>query len=124
EENTTSAPDSLEPLASRVLGPERLEVTKQVRPTPQRDEVLIAVRRAGVCGTDVHIIEGSYPLATFPLTLGHELSGTVVEVGADANQVRAGDRVTVDPNVPCLACEECRRNAFNHCTNMRIVGVN
>src|SRR5690606_22618726 len=113
-----------EPLTSRVLGPERLEVTRQVRPTPEPGEVLIAVRRAGVCGTDVHIIEGSYPLATYPLTLGHELSGTVVEVGEDVENVGVGDRVTADPNVPCLACEECRRNAFNHCADMRIVGVN
>lgn len=112
------------PLTSRVLGPERLEVTRQVRPTPEPGEVLIAVRRAGVCGTDVHIIEGSYPLATYPLTLGHELSGTVVEVGEDVENVGVGDRVTADPNVPCLACEECRRNAFNHCADMRIVGVN
>src|SRR5690606_37495522 len=93
-------------------------------PVPARDEVLIAVERAGICGTDVHIVEGSYELARYPLVLGHELTGTVIEAGADVLQVEVGDRVTVDPNIPCLACAECRRNAFNHCLSMRIVGVN
>lgn len=112
------------PLAATVLAPESFEVGAQYRPVPARDEVLIAVERAGICGTDVHIVEGSYELASYPLVLGHELSGTVIEAGADVLQVEVGDRVTVDPNIPCLACAECRRNAFNHCLNMRIVGVN
>ncbi len=111
-------------LAGRVLAPEVLEVAPQAKPTPGPDEVLIAVQRAGVCGTDLHIVSGGYPLARFPLVPGHELAGTVVEVGGAVRHLRAGERVTVDPNVPCLACPECRRNAFNHCREMSIVGVN
>lgn len=112
------------PIAGRVLAPEQLTVTEQARPSPESDEVLLAVQRAGVCGTDIHIVDGSYPLARYPLVLGHELAGTVVGVGEAVRHFEVGDRVTVDPNIPCLACEECRRNAFNHCRNMRIVGVN
>ena len=112
------------PLAARVLAPEVLEVTPQERPAPGPGEVLIAVERAGVCGTDVHIVEGDYPLTRFPLVPGHELAGTVVEVGEAVRRAHVGERVTVDPNVPCLACPECRRNAFNHCEDMSIVGVN
>jgi len=112
------------PLAGRVLAPEELEVAPQTRPSPGPDEVLIAVARAGVGGTDVHIVEGGYSLARFPLVPGHELAGTVVEVGEAVRHVRVGERVTVDPNVPCLACAECHRNAFNQCRAMSIVGVN
>lgn len=119
-----TAPTPTGPLAGRVLAPERLEVVPQERPSPGPDEVLVAVARAGVCGTDVHIVEGAYPLTRYPLVPGHELSGTVVEVGERVRNVRVGERVTVDPNVPCLACPECRRNAFNHCRSMSIVGVN
>lgn len=119
-----TSPRTAPALAGRVLAPERLEVTEQTKPAPADGEVLIAVERAGICGTDVHIVEGSYGLARYPLILGHELSGTVIEVGEGARQVEVGERVTVDPNIACLTCAECRRNAFNHCLNMRIVGVN
>lgn len=112
------------PLTARVLAPGRLAVSPQTRPAPGPGEVLVAVERAGVCGTDVHIVEGGYALARFPLVPGHELAGTVVEVGEAVRGVAVGERVTVDPNVPCLACPECRRNAFNHCERMSIVGVN
>lgn len=111
-------------LSAKVLAPESFDIAEQARPTPTRSEVLIAVERAGICGTDMHIVEGSYGLARYPLVLGHELSGTVLEVGEDVRQVQVGDRVTVDPNIPCLTCAECRRNAFNHCEHMAIVGVN
>lgn len=111
-------------LAGRVVAPEKLDVVEQVRPSPGDGEVLIAVERAGICGTDVHIVEGGYGLARYPLVLGHELAGTVIEVGDGVARTEVGERVTVDPNIPCLACSECRRNAFNHCRDMRIVGVN
>lgn len=112
------------PLAARVTAPETFSVVQQARPEPGPGEVLLEVARAGVCGTDVHIVEGSYPLARYPLVLGHELAGTVVQIGEDVSQLEVGHRVTVDPNVPCMACSECRRNAFNHCLHMRIIGVN
>lgn len=111
-------------IAGRILARGATDIVSQTRPAPAAGEVLIGVKRAGICGTDVHIFEGSYGLAAYPLVPGHELAGTVLEVGDGVRHVQVGDRVAVDPNVPCLACDECRRNAFNHCRNMEIVGVN
>lgn len=99
-------------------------VVRVERPEIGPAEVLVRVARAGICGTDLHILSGEYPLARFPLTLGHELSGTVEAVGKDVRTIAVGDRVTVDPNIPCMACTECKRKAFNQCENLSIIGVN
>ena len=109
--------------AARILGPHRTEVATVPVPTPGPDEVLIRVRRAGVCGTDLHILHGDYALARFPMTPGHEFAGTVAAVGDEVRGVAVGDAVTADPNVPCLVCPECRRGAWNQCHDLSVVGV-
>ena len=76
---------------------------------PGGDEVLIKVKAAGICGTDMHIYDGAkgasecYP----PVVLGHEFAGIVTEVGADVTDIKAGDHVTVDPSIVCNECYEC-----------------
>lgn len=92
-------------------------------PEPTGAELLIEVSRAGICGTDMHILAGEYGLARFPLTPGHEFAGTVAAVGPEVRQFSPGDRVTADPNIPCLACSECRRSTFNQCSNLEVAGV-
>lgn len=83
-------------------------------------DVLIQVKVCGVCGTDVHIYEGDKGAAevTPPTILGHEFSGVVVEVGADVTAFRPGDRVSVDPNCYCGACEPCRSGVAHYCQQM------
>ncbi|MEM4674837.1 MAG: zinc-dependent alcohol dehydrogenase family protein [Nitrososphaerota archaeon] len=90
---------------------------------PDADEVLIKVKVAGLCGTDIHILKGEY-FSSFPLIAGHEFSGEIVEVGKNVLNFRPGDRVTVDPNIPCDRCYFCRINKQIHCENLRVVGVN
>ena len=85
--------------------------------------MLIEVKRAGVCGTDLHIWHGSYALARYPLTPGHEFSGVVAAVGDRVRDFEVGDRVTADPNLPCYACVFCQRRGFNQCLNLDVVGV-
>lgn len=91
-------------------------------PTCARDEVIVKVRRAGLCGTDVHILRNEY-LSRFPLVPGHEFVGDVVDVGSDVNWLRTGDRVAVDPNIDCGHCDFCRRLQNNQCTNWQGVGI-
>ena len=91
-------------------------------PTPNADEVLIKVKAVGFCGTDIHILRGEY-FSSFPLIAGHEFSGEVVEVGRDVLNFRPGDRVTVDPNIPCDQCYFCKINKQIHCENLKVVGV-
>lgn len=87
---------------------------------PLRDEhdVRVRVEQTGICGSDVHYWQrgciGDFVL-TSPIVLGHESAGTVVAVGAAVTNVRPGDRVAVEPGVPCRRCHHCRAGAYNLC---------
>ena len=109
--------------AGRFLGPGRAEVATVPVPVPGHAEVLIEVARAGVCGTDLHILDGEYELARFPMTPGHEFAGTIVALGDGVRHRRLGERVTADPNLPCGRCPECQRGAVNQCHELAVVGV-
>lgn len=109
--------------AGRILGRDRTEVATVDVPTPGPGDVLIRVARAGICGTDLHILAGEYELARFPMTPGHEFAGTIVAVGEGVVRRRVGERVTADPNVPCGLCPECQRGAVNQCHDLAVVGV-
>ena len=94
-------------------------------PPPEigNDEVLLRVRACGVCGTDVHFFHGEWAV-NMPLIPGHEYSGEIAEVGRDIDTVSVGDRVSIDPNVVCGVCKNCRRTERSHlCSNIRAIGV-
>ena len=97
--------------AAQILRPGEGIVTNVDVPTPEADDVLIKVRSAGICGTDLHIFKGEYE-AVYPLIPGHEFSGEVVAVGENVTNFRVGDRVTADPNIPCNRCPNCQRIAI------------
>ena len=84
------------------------------------EDVLIKVKACGVCGTDVHIYEGDKGAAevTPPTILGHEFSGVIVETGENVKNFQPGDRVCIDPNCYCGACEPCRNGVAHYCQNM------
>ena len=96
--------------------PEMIAVERVSDPTPAADEVVVQVARCGICGTDVHIYHDEY-MSTYPIIPGHEFGGTVVEVGRDVTGLRVGERVAVDPNLYCGACDFCRNEQANHCSN-------
>ena len=91
-------------------------------PTVGSKDVLIKVNTCGICGTDIHIYEGTFP-ANFPVIAGHELSGTVEDMGKDVKNLKVGDHVTVNPNFPCGKCEQCRVGRENLCTDLLNLGV-
>lgn len=86
-------------------------------------EARVRVGRIGVCGTDVHAFRGRQPFFTYPRILGHELGVEVLEVGADAANVRPGDRCAVEPYLNCGTCIACRRDKPNCCETLRVLGV-
>jgi len=94
--------------------------------SPQPDEVVIDVRRVGICGSDVHYYE-HFQIGQFfpqaPLVLGHEFSGVVVERGDDVSTVEVGENVTVEPSIECGRCRFCRSGRYNLCTNLRFIGT-
>lgn len=83
-------------------------VTELPDPRPEPDEVAVRVTSCGLCGTDMHLLGGELPAAVYPLVPGHELTGEIVAVGAAVTGRAVGDRVAVDPNMPCGACHYCR----------------
>ena len=89
-------------------------------------EVRIRVKAAGVCGTDMHIFAGAQGATQCepPVILGHEFSGIVEKTGAKVTKVKVGDHVTVDPNISCGSCYQCRKGAPHYCENMVATGVN
>lgn len=104
-----------------LLEPGTLTVQERPRPRPAADEVLVQVLSVGVCGSDTHYYThgriGSYAV-TAPLVLGHEASGVVLEVGSDVDPARVGQRVSIEPGVPCRQCEQCLAGRYNLCPDM------
>ena len=87
--------------------------------------MLVAVKAAGICGTDVHIaIEGTLRVAYTPITLGHEGAGEVTAIGSEVTQRRVGDRVCILPGFSCGECPTCRKGKEDLCPTPRILGMN
>ena len=94
-------------------------------PTPQIEdnEVLIEVKACGICGSDVHGMDGSSGRRHPPLIMGHEAAGVIVERGAAVSEYSEGDRVTFDSTIYCAKCFYCRQGFINLCDNRRVLGV-
>lgn len=107
-----------------VAAPGKLDVRRSnAVPEPGEGEVLLRVDRAGICGSDIHILHGSNPFARYPRVIGHEFAGTVERVGAGVTRVAAGARVVVDPVIACGHCYPCRIGRPNVCANLQVIGV-
>jgi Threonine dehydrogenase and related Zn-dependent dehydrogenases len=91
--------------------------------SPGPGEVVIAAEAVGICGTDLHLVEGDYPTGRFPVVPGHEFAGVVKAVGPGVATFAPGDRVCVDPNVPCGTCENCGKGWTNLCPRLEAIGV-
>src|SRR5262245_32880338 len=92
-------------------------------PQPAADEVLVAVKACGICGSDVHGMDGSTGRRRPPIIMGHEASGIIVQAGNQTNDWARGTRVTFDSTIYCGHCEFCRRGYINLCDNRRVLGV-
>jgi len=97
--------------------PGRFRVAERPEPDVGLDQVLVAPAYVGVCGTDLHIVDGLHPRARFPLILGHEVVGVV------ASGPSAGAAVVVDPTISCGTCSACRLGLDHVCENLRLVGI-
>lgn len=108
--------------ASVLRGVEDLVVEERRVPVPQPGEVLVQVGSVGTCGSDVHYFRhgriGSF-VVTDPLVLGHEAGGRVVAVGQGVPTSRVGERVSLEPGVPCRHCEYCRQGSYNLCPDVK-----
>lgn len=92
-------------------------------PRPGTREALVEVHRVGICGTDIAGYLGKMPFYTYPVIPGHELGVTVLEVGKGVEDVKAGDRCSVEPYMNCGECFPCRKGATNCCEFLEVIGV-
>lgn len=104
-------------------GGKDIRIEEIPKPEIKDDEVLIRVRAAGICGSEVHAYAGVSKRRTPPLIMGHEFTGEVTEVGEKGEGVQIGDRVVVDPIIRCGTCEQCVIGRSNICKNMRLIGI-
>ena len=103
-----------------------LTVTSVPKPSPGPGEVLIAVRHAGVCGTDLHIADwNAWAEGRIkpPVVVGHEFAGEIVEVGDAVSELKTGQLVTAEGHIVCGHCLQCRTGNSHICRNTRIIGV-
>ncbi|MGX1695294.1 zinc-dependent alcohol dehydrogenase family protein [Microbacterium keratanolyticum] len=101
----------------------RIEIAEIPIPEPGPGEVLIQVTSVGICGTDLHILDGHYA-PSLPITPGHEFAGVVAGLGEGVQGLAVSDRVTADPNIYCGKCALCRAGRTNLCANAAAIGVN
>ncbi|MER9181080.1 zinc-binding alcohol dehydrogenase family protein [Mesorhizobium sp. M0767] len=101
------------------------ELVLEDRPEPGAPPAgwaLVAVSHVGICGTDYHIFEGKHPFLAYPRIMGHEVSGTVIEVGEDVD-LAVGEAVVVNPYLACGKCIACRQGKPNCCVRIEVLGV-
>ena len=103
-------------------GPGDLRVEERPVPEAAHGHVLVRIGACGICGTDRHIYHGEFATAP-PVIIGHEFAGTVEVAGAGVDGLAPGDRVAIDPNMPCGVCRPCRRGQIHLCENLRALGV-
>ena len=87
------------------------------------DEIILDVKRVGVCGSDVHIYSGHNPFAIYPRIIGHEITGIVAAVGDSVVKFREGDHVVLNPATNCEVCDACKRGHINTCSKLEVLGV-
>jgi len=105
-----------------MTSPGELEYRDAEVPRPGRGQVLLRIRRIGVCGSDVHVYHGTHPFTSYPVVQGHEFSATVEAVGPDVADVPVGAKVTAMPQIFCGRCACCRRGDYHICEKLKVMG--
>lgn len=108
----------------RVIVPavNELEIRTEAPATVGPGQVRVRSTIIGVCGSDTHALHGRHPLIPMPYWPGHEATGIVTELGEGVESVTVGDRVTVEPTLPCWGCKQCRGGQENLCENLQFFG--
>jgi len=108
-------------LSIAVKSNKELEVTRITPPKVEKDTVIVKVHFSGLCGSDLPRIffEGAH---FYPIVLGHEFSGEIIEIGSDVTDFNVGDRIACAPLIPCSECEQCKAGNYSLCPNYSFVG--
>lgn len=109
--------------AAVLTEPGRIELRQVPVPSCGPGDVLVAVRRAGICGTDIHMFNGHFARDSLPIIPGHEFSGVIAATGSAATRHAVGTPVVADINVGCGNCYFCRKNEVLLCSDIKQIGI-
>lgn len=102
--------------------PGSIEFREIPRPNVDAHEVLIQVKRIGICGSDIHVYHGMHPYTGYPIVQGHEVSGMVAGIGAKVKNFTPGERVVFMPQVTCGECYPCQHDMYHICDRLKVMG--
>lgn len=105
-----------------MLEPRKIEIREVEIPKPKANEVLIKIKKMGICGSDIHVFHGTHPYTSYPITQGHEVSGQIAEVGEEVKDFKVGQKVTIEPQLVCGECKPCRDGRYNCCEKLKVLG--
>lgn len=91
-------------------------------PDINKTQVLLKVKKIGICGSDIHVFHGKHPYTSYPVVQGHEVSCEIVKLGLDVKEYKVGDRVTVQPQVTCGKCYSCLNGNYHICDDLKVMG--
>ena len=93
-------------------------------PVPQAGpgQVLVRIKRIGICGSDIHVYHGKHPYTKYPVTQGHEVSGRIAALGEGVEGLKVGQKVTIEPQVVCGKCHPCTHGKYNLCEELKVMG--
>ncbi|MFV0465740.1 MAG: zinc-binding dehydrogenase [Lachnospiraceae bacterium] len=107
-----------------IEGPEKLEIKDFPMPILEEGKAIVKIIECGICGSDVTAYRGVNPTMKYPVNgIGHEGVGIISEIGPNEKGLKAGDRVTLEPYIPCNKCHMCKQGRFNNCADIRVCGV-
>jgi L-iditol 2-dehydrogenase len=109
-------------LQAVMTSPGKIEFTDVERPHPAADEVILQVKRIGVCGSDIHVFHGLHPYTSYPVVQGHEIGAVIAETGARVSGFAPGDKVVFMPQVTCGVCYPCRHGMYHICDTLKVMG--
>ncbi|MEW4414750.1 alcohol dehydrogenase catalytic domain-containing protein [Clostridium sp. AN503] len=100
------------------------EIMFQEVPVPEvkAGQVLVKIMNIGICGSDIHVYHGEHPFTSYPVTQGHEVSGQITAVGEGVEDLKVGQKVTIEPQVYCGNCHPCRHGKYNLCEELKVMG--
>lgn len=102
--------------------PQKVVFKEVEKPKAGAGQILMKVKKIGICGSDIHAYYGKHPYISCPIVQGHEFSGQIVEVGEGVTEFKAGDNVTVMPQLVCGECYPCTHGNYNICNSLKVIG--
>ena len=105
-----------------MTAPREIRFDRVPVPTAGPGQVLVKIKRLGICGSDIHVYHGKHPYTKYPVTQGHEVSGKIAALGEGVTGFAIGQKVTIEPQVYCGRCHPCTHGKYNLCEELRVMG--